>query len=91
MNDFWDKVKRCDHEFSPTYYERLYCLCNGHEVRCLKCGVYISKCSCGMWTGMSGWSIRRIRAEQQRISRRVEEKFRQKRRQGAEMGASEAL
>lgn len=56
---FWDKVGKCSHKnLSVSYYVNLSCAtpyCSGEEVRCLDCGVYISKCGCGYCNGMSGW------------------------------------
>ena len=62
MSEFWQKVRRCKHEISPTYYEDTYCgslFCKGGEVHCLKCGVYITHCDCFSCDGMSGWPGKR--------------------------------
>jgi len=63
MSKFWDKVENCKHEnLSPDYLKSCGCTipyCNGYEVHCLDCGVYITKCGCGGQSGMSGWSQRR--------------------------------
>jgi len=64
-NKFWNKVNKCKHErLSPNYLVTLNCetpYCNGQEVHCLDCGVYISKCSCGYNNVMSGWSKKRYK------------------------------
>jgi len=62
MSSFWEKVEACPHlddDLSPDYAEALGCVCNGYEVHCLKCGVYMSVCSCGEAVGMSGWPVKR--------------------------------
>ena len=65
MTKFWDKVIKCEHKnLDPNYYEYVPCgtpYCGGHEMRCLDCGVYITKCGCGFNNGMSGWPDRRWR------------------------------
>jgi len=56
---FWDKVSKCNHKNLSDHYVSLKCntpYCPGYEVRCLDCGVYLSKCGCGQCNGMSGWS-----------------------------------
>jgi hypothetical protein len=71
MSKFWDKVIKCKHEhLNPNYWEYIYCptpYCSGHEVHCLDCGVFITKCGCGSNNGMSGWPERRwIRFEKKK-------------------------
>ena len=60
---FWGKVEKCKHiNESSNYLELISCAtpyCVGHEIHCLDCGVYISKCDCGCNNGMSGWSNKR--------------------------------
>lgn len=66
---FWKKVRKCKHEHLSDYCEFFRCwtpYCSGHEVRCLDCGVYISKCYCGFEDGMSGWSRSRHRTEERK-------------------------
>lgn len=44
------EVKECEHINSPDYLVYKTCstgFCVGKEVRCKKCGVYITTCSCG--------------------------------------------
>ena len=65
MSKFWDKVNKCKHENESDYHEYLGCCtpgCHGSESRCLDCGVFITECRCGDWTGMSGWSNKRRKA-----------------------------
>ena len=63
MDEFWDKVIKCEHKnLSPEYFAPIYCstpYCNGEEYHCLDCGVYISDCLCRCNQGMSGWSHKR--------------------------------
>jgi hypothetical protein len=60
---FWDRVEKCNHEYSPNYYYWIGCTtpyCDGGgEQHCLKCGVYIYSCQCRCEYGMSGWSHKR--------------------------------
>jgi hypothetical protein len=61
-NNFYTKVDNCEHEFSKNYSIFIHCstpYCVGYEYHCIKCGVYISECSCGVNNGMSGWSDKR--------------------------------
>lgn len=64
ITTFWDKVHKCSHKnLSPDYLGHAYCstpYCGGgmYETHCLDCGVFISKCDCGVNNGMSGWSNR---------------------------------
>ena len=57
---FWNKVDKCKHvNISPSYYKSFTCetpYCIGEETYCLDCKTYISKCGCGFWNGVSGWS-----------------------------------
>jgi len=75
MTKFWDKVIKCKHKnLNPNYYETIYCptpYCSGHESHCDDCGVYISKCGCGFNNGMSGWSERRWRYHQTKITYKI--------------------
>ena len=63
LHNFWDKVMKCKHEnLSSNYCEPIYCgtpYCEGSEVHCLDCGVYICECGCGVNSGMSGWPMKR--------------------------------
>jgi len=66
MNEFWDKVERCEHKnLNPNYLEGGTCwtpYCGWWEEHCLDCGVYITKCGCGFCNGMSGWPEQRWRS-----------------------------
>ena len=59
----WNKVEKCKHKnLSPNYLDPIYCgtpYCEGDEVHCLDCGVFISTCGCGSWNGTSGWPNKR--------------------------------
>jgi hypothetical protein len=59
--DFWRKVERCKHEWSPQYSGTTrYCACGQNvESHCLRCGVYNTEDSCGEQAGMSGWPNKR--------------------------------
>lgn len=67
---FWNKVLKCKHKhINPNYYEFVSCstpYCNGSEVHCLDCNVYISECSCGCNNGMNGWPYRRHVAQKRK-------------------------
>lgn len=59
QNHYWN----CSHErLSNNYYESFSCetpFCEGSEIRCLQCGVYITTCGCGYNNGISGWPRKR--------------------------------
>jgi len=65
MSDqFWDKVIKCDHKNHTKHYDFGSCptpYCSWDEIRCADCGVYITKCGCHWWDGMSGWPQKRHR------------------------------
>lgn len=72
-NDFWSRVRKCKHEISPDYYVYVPCgslFCNGGEVHCLKCGVYITHCDCFSCDGMSGWPTKRHQTEARKRNER---------------------
>lgn len=62
---FWERVRKCDHKnLSPDYAVGFGCgtpYCRVTEDHCLSCGVYITKCGCGFFNGMSGWPESRWR------------------------------
>lgn len=63
MQNFWDKVYSCEHEWSPNYNPFIHCstpMCNARERHCVKCGVYEYECQCGdLGYGFSGWPSKR--------------------------------
>ena len=71
---FWNRVDRCSHaHISPDYLVSVRCstpYCDGQEIHCLDCGVFISECGCGAEDGMDGWSnARRAKQERQHVRR----------------------
>ncbi len=65
MSKFWKKVVGCKHENLTNYFVSFGCptpYCDGYELHCKDCGVYISKCKCHYNNGMSGWSNARRKA-----------------------------
>ena len=59
---FWEKAEKCNHENLTEHFVMVYCetpFCNGYEIHCKDCGVYISRCGCGYMNGIDGWSQRR--------------------------------
>lgn len=70
MNDFWNKVVKCEHKrLSPNYLEYIPCdtpYCTGYESHCLDCGIYISECGCGSNAGLSGWPYKRCLSQRLR-------------------------
>jgi len=61
--EYWDMVMKCEHEYSD-YFDSGRCetpYCEWEEVRCKKCYVYITKCKCHYYDGMSEWPMKRFR------------------------------
>jgi len=68
MTPFWEKVLQCSHKnLYLDYFAYIHCstpYCDGDEVHCKDCGVFISSCGCMCNNDMSGWSnARRIAYE----------------------------
>ena len=63
MSDFWDTVEKCDHDNLTDHFDTFTCsgayYCDGQEVHCRDCGVFITTCGCGFNNGESGWSRKR--------------------------------
>ena len=70
MNEFWNRVAKCEHKhLSPNYLEFIPCgtpHCLASESHCLDCGAYITECGCGFNNGVSGWSHKRYLAERRK-------------------------
>jgi len=80
---FWKKVSTCKHEWSPTYYDSGSCgtpYCSWTELRCKKCGVYLTDCGCHAWYSWSGWPTKRwmkLEKKKQRNRRRDKQEKKQ--------------
>jgi hypothetical protein len=53
----------CPHtQLSETYFKSFNCetpYCEGQEVRCKQCGIFITTCGCGYNNSASGWPRKR--------------------------------
>ena len=62
-SSFRQKSSLCKHEhISTTYFRTGECATSGcywTEVKCLDCGAYITKCDCGFYNSVDGWSCKR--------------------------------
>ncbi len=51
---FWDRVRACEHPIGGEFYEGHDCTCGGaHTWRCVSCGAYITEDPCGEQSGVS--------------------------------------
>lgn len=86
-SSFWEKVEKCNHEnLYHNYYKAIYCGtedCEGSESHCVNCGVFITKCQCGSYNGISGWSEKRWKKHHDKVYGRVVEQYRKVNQKGS--------